>query len=193
VLDLWLDYRLDWILLAALGFCGLAVAHVYLRRLRGIAVHWSAWRLLVVCLLSGALLAEWAGEAGRHRLRGMLEGTAPTYARELERLGHSRLRLDAPPTDSLYRSLIETEKSWLSANPAIYDIYTLRALPNGRVILLVDSETDVDRDGRYAGVRERRTPLGQATTARSARSCSTPSPVNPASTRSRSAIAGAPG
>ena len=162
MLDLWLDYRLDVILLATLGVCGLGVAHAYLRRLRGVAVPGSAWRLVVVCLAAGAILAEWAGEAGRQRLRGMLEGTAPAYARELERLGHSRLRLDAQPTDSLYRSLIEVEKSWLAANPALHDIYTLRALPNGRVILLVDSETDYDRDGRYGGVRERRTPLGQA-------------------------------
>ncbi len=162
MLDLWLDYRLDWILLAALGICGLGVAHIYLRRLRGVAVPGSAWRLTVLCLLTGAILAEWAGEAGRHRLRGMLEGSAPAYARELERLGHSRLRLDARPTDSLYRTLIEVEKSWLAANPSLHDIYTLRALPNGRVILLVDSETDYDRDGRYTGARERRTPLGQS-------------------------------
>ncbi|HEY9443270.1 MAG TPA: hypothetical protein VIQ25_08570, partial [Gemmatimonadales bacterium] len=80
MLDLWLGYRLDWFLLAALAVGGLLGAQLYLRRARGIALPWSAWRLLVLCLLTGGVLAEWAGEAGRTRLRGMLEGAAPTYA-----------------------------------------------------------------------------------------------------------------
>ena len=96
MLDLWLGYRLDWFLLAALAVGGLLGAQLYLRRARGIVLPWSAWRLLVLCLLTGAVLAEWAGEAGRTRLRGMLEGAAPTYAATLERAGHATLRLTPP-------------------------------------------------------------------------------------------------
>ena len=55
MLDLWLGYRLDWFLLATLAISGLLGAQLYLRRARGIVVPWSAWRLLVVCLVAECL------------------------------------------------------------------------------------------------------------------------------------------
>jgi PAS domain S-box-containing protein len=152
VLDFWLDYRLDWILLAVLAAGSLLGAQLYLRHARRIAVPWSAWRLLVVCLAAGAVLAEWAGEAGRTRLRGMLEGATPVYAAAFERGGHEALRLDASGSDSLYRALLGLERSWVAANPSIHAMYTLRTLPNGRVVHLVDVEADHHGDAhRDAG------------------------------------------
>jgi two-component system, sensor histidine kinase and response regulator len=161
VLDLWLGYRLDWFLLATLAACGLLGAQLYLRRARGIVVPWSAWRLLVVCLVAGAVLAEWAAEAGRTRLRGMLEGAAPTYAVALERAGHATLRLDATGSDSLYRVLLGLQRSWVAANPSILAMYTLRVLPNGRIVHLVDEESDRAGDGRAGGTRRGGVSLGR--------------------------------
>ncbi|HKU62272.1 MAG TPA: response regulator [Gemmatimonadales bacterium] len=160
MLDLWLGYRLDWCLLATLAVGGLLGAQLYLRRARGIAVPWAAWRLLVVCLIAGAVLAEWAAEAGRTRLRGMLEGAAPTYAAALERGGHAGLRFDATATDSLYRALLGLQRSWVAANPSIHGMYTLRLLPNGRIVHLVDAESDRGGAERAPGAR-RNVPLGR--------------------------------
>ncbi|MFL5516966.1 MAG: response regulator [Gemmatimonadales bacterium] len=161
MLDLWLDYRLDWFLLVTLAVGGLLGAQLYLRRARRIAVPWSAWRLLVLCLLTGGVLAEWAGEAGRTRLRGMLEGATPTYAAALERAGHASLRLDATGSDSLYRVLLGLQRSWVAVNPSIHAMYTLRTLPNGRTVHLVDVESDQSGDGHPAGERRRSAVLGR--------------------------------
>src|SRR3954470_15412097 len=161
VLDLWLDYRLDWFLLVTLAVGGLLGAQLYLRRARRITVPWSAWRLLVLCLLTGGVLAEWAGEAGRTRLRGMLEGAAPTYAGALERAGHAALRLNATGSDSLYRALLGLQRSWVAANPSIHAMYTLRTLPNGRIVHLVDVESDRDGDERAGGMWRGSVPLGR--------------------------------
>ena len=161
MLDLWLGYRLDWFLLAALAVGGLLGAQLYLRRARGIVLPWSAWRLLVLCLFTGGVLAEWAGEAGRTRLRGMLGGAAPTYAAALERGGHATLRLDVTGSDSLYRVLLGLQRSWVAANPSIHAMYTLRTLPNGRVVHLVDVESDQGGEGPRTAERRRTVALGR--------------------------------
>jgi two-component system, sensor histidine kinase and response regulator len=160
LLDLWLAYRLDWFLLATLAVGGLLGTQLYLRRARGVVVPWSAWRILILCLAAGAVLADWAVEAGRTRLRGMLEGAAPTYAAALERSGHAALRLDSSGSDSLYRALRGLERSWMAANPSIEAMYTLRTLPNGRIVHLVDVEADGRADA--SGDVRRAVPSGRA-------------------------------
>ena len=72
--------------------------------------------------------------------------------------GHARLRLDTAPDDSLYLALIEREKRWLAVNPMVNDIYTMRR-HGGETVLLLDSETDYDRNGVYEGDREARTEM----------------------------------
>ncbi len=161
MLAAWLHYRLDWLALALLGVVGLGITHSFLRRTHGTGAPGSAWRLLGFFLLTAFVVADWAGESGRQRLRSLLEGLAPTYALELEHRGHSRLRLDAAPTDSLYRELLGIQHLWLAANPTVADIHTFRVLPNGRVVLMLDTENDHDGDGRQVGERETRTPLGR--------------------------------
>jgi CheY-like chemotaxis protein len=97
----------------------------------------------------------------RTRVRSLIEGFAPTYAAELEMLGHHKVTLNTPADDALYLRLIEAEKRWLRVNPGIADIYTFRKTPEGAVVLLVDSETDYDRDGNFNGEREGRTAIGE--------------------------------
>ncbi len=89
-----------------------------------------------------------------------MQGYARTYALEMERLGHGTVGMDVQSDDSTYLALIDAQKSWLAVNPLISDIYTVRRLPGGKLVLVVDSETDYDGDGRYTDEREQRTGVG---------------------------------
>jgi signal transduction histidine kinase len=159
---------LDLVGFAAFVIVGLsaitAVTHFRRRKLR----TRSSWALTGFGWLVGIALVGLARQSAvdaeveaRDGLRQMVEGFAPTYARELEVLGHARLPDDAAPDDPLYLRLVEAQKRWLAANPAVADIYTFRRLPDGSVILVVDSETDYDRDGSFLGDRESRTEIGE--------------------------------
>ncbi len=157
-----LAYHLDLLVFGLLAIVAMAVVHLWIAKgHRGGGFAWPAWALLVGLVLGGGALAHHAGEQEQSRLQARLQGVAPTYALELARAGHARLRLDTPPDDSLYLDLIEREKSWLRANPAVSDIYTFRRGEDGSVVLVLDSETDYDRNGVYQGEREARTEIGE--------------------------------
>ncbi|MBK7951588.1 MAG: response regulator [Deltaproteobacteria bacterium] len=116
---------------------------------------------LVAVLAFGAWLGEGEVEKRQGQLREMVEGIAPTYAYELGREGHARIDLGTSPLDPVYLELIEMQRHWLAANPAVADVYTFRRLADGRIALIVDSETDYDRDGRIDDEREARTRIGE--------------------------------
>lgn len=119
---------------------------------------WSATAALVA---GGVLFAYHAGEQQRAWERLAIEGLAPTYATELALRGHDRVRLETPPDDPLYGSLIERQLAWQQLNENVQDIYTMRLDGDGRPRLIVDSETDYDHDGVFRGQREARTPIGE--------------------------------
>ena len=52
-------------------------------------------------------------------------------------------------------------------NPVVNDIYTLRPDEENKTQLIVDSETDYDRDGVFKSEREMRTPIGEVLEMRS--------------------------
>ena len=140
----------------------LLVAIFLHRRLRPSGrVALGAWLLMVALLFGGWFATDQAGRRERLRMQRMVEGYAPTYARELERMGHQAITLETDPEAPLYWQMIEAEKRWLAANPSVNDIYTMRILPDGRTVLMVDSETDYDRDGKFEGEREERTAIGE--------------------------------
>ncbi|MCK6447788.1 MAG: ATP-binding protein [Planctomycetes bacterium] len=138
---------------------------VTMRRLRALGFSAVNRRIglliLVVTVLPGGLLIHRAEVDERARLVRTVEGFAPVYARETERLGHARLSLDTPEDDPTFLELIETQKRWLGANPRVADIYTFKLLDASRVVLWVDAETDYDGNGIYEGDRESRTVLGE--------------------------------
>jgi signal transduction histidine kinase/CheY-like chemotaxis protein len=155
-------YRLDALLVAAAAVAAMFTVHLWARRVHGASgVPAVAWLLLLLSLLAGVGLAERLDGRTRLQLRTMLEGFAATYALELERLGHAAVPNDAAPDDPRYLALIEVQKQWLAVNPTVQDIYTFRKLAGGELVLLVDSETDYDRNGRFEGEREARTPIGE--------------------------------
>ena len=112
-------------------------------------------------MLAGFFFVEEAGRRPQRRLVTMLEGIAPTYAEELERMGHAELDLDTAENDPRYLAMIETVKRWERLNPLVSDIYTFRRTAAGEVVLMVDAETDYDGDGRFTGEREARTRPGE--------------------------------
>jgi signal transduction histidine kinase/ActR/RegA family two-component response regulator len=75
--------------------------------------------------------------------------------------GHWRLPSDAAPDDPLYLELIAAEKRWLSVNPGVADVYTVRKGPDGAFHFIVDSETDYDHSGSIDNDREERTAIGE--------------------------------
>lgn len=156
-----LNWRLDAAILAAIMFGATALIHGWLRRRHGAGIPRTTWLLLAATALVGVLAAEMQGLHERIRLRGMLQGIAPTYALELERAGHWLITADTPPDDPLYLDLIRAELRWLKVNPAVNDVYTFRLRGDGQIVFIVDSETDYNRDGLFAGDREARTAIGE--------------------------------
>ncbi|SMP74320.1 Signal transduction histidine kinase [Neorhodopirellula lusitana] len=135
-----------------------------------------ALAVLSVLLGVGFIGTEYLDRLQRRSLQEQLIGLAPTYAIELQQLGHESITLDTPPDDPKYRSILEAQERWLSVNPHVADIYTFRrAVPQasadsnatesesrlGKYQLIVDSATDYDGDGVITGRREERTEIGE--------------------------------
>jgi len=149
----------DFVVVAALA---LVVTLVVSRRARLRRSRYLAPALVLAALAVGWFYVEASGNRAAEDLERLISTMAPTYAAELELLGHAEIDLETPPGDPRYLAMIEAEKRWLASNKYVSDIYTLRRLGDGKVVLIVDSETDYDGDGRYAGAREARTPIGEA-------------------------------
>ncbi len=97
----------------------------------------------------------------RAEFRKSVEGYGPTFAQEIERMGHAAITLETPADDPIYLKIIEFQKRCLKVNPAILSIYTMRMLGDGRRVFIVDCEVDYNRDGHYQGQLEMRSPIGE--------------------------------
>ncbi len=121
------------------------------------------WSVAAAICLVGVVSAITISNYERAQLVDSISGCAPTYAYELQTLGHAQIPSDSSAEDSpIYQSLIEKQKAWLARSVAVNDIYTMRRTADGQIQLVVDSETDYDRDGVFAGEREARTTPGEA-------------------------------
>ncbi len=157
----WFAANRDYLLFAAAVAAALAGLDGWLRRRPnpGRLPRWTG-PVAAAVLAAGWLLVAEGGEAEHARIRNFLQGVAPTYAQELERMGHAAMAENTAPDDPAYLAMIEAQKRWLRVNPTVADIYTYRRTTGG-VRLMVDSETDYNRDGRYEGPREARLPIGR--------------------------------
>ena len=156
-------YRLDLVFTALLAIAGGLGAQWYIRRRSGRPQVLSVYTWLVVgaLILTGGLTAEWTARNQIEKLQSMFSGFGPTYAQELAAKGHEYITLETAPNDPRYLELIALEMRWLKNNPTVADIYTFRRDTQGRLRLIVDSETDYDHDGVYDEDREKRTPIGE--------------------------------
>lgn len=154
----WVDY----ILFATTVIVATTVAWAYLRfrRERASLPMWSIG-LAGLAVLAGALTARSAETDIKRIVERMVSGFGPTYVNELIRNRYLAINLDTKPDNPTYLNIIECQKSWLGSNAAIADIYTIAMDQTGTPRLLVDSETDYDRNGVFEGERESRTAIGE--------------------------------
>jgi signal transduction histidine kinase/CheY-like chemotaxis protein len=156
------NYRLDGVAFVAAVIFGLLLCRSAIEHRRpGYKLPSPTLVVTLLAILFGLGLAEWAGYMRRSALTERISGLGPTYALELKKLGHAKITAETRPDDPTYLALIDAQKNWLRVNPSIADIYTFRAHDERRVALLVDSETDYNRDGVYDGEREQRTAIGE--------------------------------
>src|SRR5712671_798836 len=157
----WLAAHTPFLIFA--GVCALAFSLQYwwLRKVGLARLPWLAWVLAALLLCVGWRMSEQAGQREWNRIQSLTEDFARLYGDEMEKRGHSKLSNDVATNDPLYLSLIETEIHWEKLNPDVSDIYTLRKLPDGKNIFIVDSETDYNHNGKYDEERELRTPIGE--------------------------------
>lgn len=120
----------------------------------------AMWAAMILLWGVGWYFIEQAGDAERKRLHDQLKAFAQTYAEELVEMGHERIQDESFADDPVYLAMIEKQKRWLELNPLVADIYTFRKHPEGNE-LIVDSETDYDRDGKFEGETESRTEIGE--------------------------------
>lgn len=97
----------------------------------------------------------------RCNLINHMSAFATTYAGETEKLQHSAVSNDVSPDDPQYLKLVDAQWRWLQANSLVSDIYTLRRTSDGQMMILVDSQTDYDHNGRIEDDREKRTSPGE--------------------------------
>jgi len=157
-----LIYRIDLWLFVLIAFVSALYADLcVLKNLQRGRAHGLVWISTMFLVVVGMIGATVVGEKQRERLRVSIEGLAPTYGLAMQLMGHARLTLQTSPDDPTYLAIIERQKEWLQSNPAISDIYTMRRTPTNELAIMVDSETDYDRDGQFTHDRERRTVLGE--------------------------------
>ena len=150
----------DYLLFLLAGLALFAAIEVTLRRRRACSIPWPlGW---AVALLLG--LAWWpannASDRAHEEIARQMGDIAPVFADVMEQMGHSRITLETPADDPLYLRLIETQIRLLRITPTVNDTYTMRRRADGKVVIVVDSETDYNRNGRIDGEREQRTPIG---------------------------------
>ena len=162
LLQLLIQWQLDLVLFLFVLISATAALRHYVQRSYGVALPSRQLAIaLGVILLGTGLSAKFLGDYEERRIEDTLKGYVKTYADELDRLGLATITAQTPPDDPVYLRMIERQKAWLAANPAVADIYTFGPGNRRFVRLLVDSETDYDYDGDYRDPRERRTPIGE--------------------------------
>ncbi|MBL0389368.1 EAL domain-containing protein [Tumebacillus sp. ITR2] len=111
-------------------------------------------------LIVGWFVVEDAGEEQAATNQRLVEGIAPTFAFELQKMGHSQIRIATPELDPMYKGILTTVSKWLTINPEIERIYTLRKLPYGDNYFVIAPEID-GGDGQHRRIPKARTPIGQ--------------------------------
>ncbi|MEY4488887.1 MAG: Aerobic respiration control sensor protein ArcB [Verrucomicrobiota bacterium] len=157
-----INYHLDIAIFVALTLLSFWVSRIVVRRKQVAAkMPLPYFVILAAIVVAGITFARYSDQNERAQIRQLVSGLAPTFAYELESIGHATLTLETPPDDPTYLAIIEREKAWLKFNPNVADIYTYRRLPDGKIVFIADSETDYNHDGKYEGDREQRTDIGE--------------------------------
>jgi len=143
------SHHLDFLLFAAAVVAAFAALTWLLTRWRpGARLPRVTFVIVPVLLIGGVFLVESAGRAERRRIESLVSALAPTYALELARAGHAKITPETPAGDPTLQDIRLRIDEWLTANPIVADIYTMRRLPDGRRVFIVDTDTDTNRNGK---------------------------------------------
>ncbi len=155
-------YNLDWLayVLVTILFYFLVQSSVA-RTYKTARMPWQMTLLIIFWVATGLGISYLFGQREEGEISRPLIQITSEYSKLFETLDHYKMRLDTPSDDPNYLKLIDEEKNILKNNNMISDVYTLRLDSDNQVVFMVDSETDYDRDGRYAGDKELRTPIGE--------------------------------
>lgn len=160
-MQIWLAQQAPFLIFTGLCVVAFSIQYWWLRKIKFARLPWLVWVLAALLLGVGWLTSEQAGQREWNRIQRLTQDFARLYGSEMEQRGHWKLPGNVAANDPLYLNLIETEMTWEKLNPDVSDIYTLRKLPDGKNVFIVDSETDYNRNGKYDGEREQRTPVGE--------------------------------
>ena len=130
----------DFSLLAVLVLgLHLLVHRFVLKRLTSTWVQFCCIGVAGSFLVAAWFLIERAGNHEKERVQLSMEGMAPTYALEMERLGHEQINVETPPNDPRLMVIQQTIGRWIKANPNVHDVFTFRRYKDGRTSLVVAS------------------------------------------------------
>lgn len=156
-----LKTQTDYLIFAGVSVVVFVLVAVALHVWRRARFPLPSWVLAGAILVGGWWSVQHAGEHARADIEHLVSALAPTYALELGRMGHEKITQETKADDPFYLEQIELLKKWAAINPAVADIYTMRKLPDGKIVLIVDAETDYDHNGKFEGEREQRTEIGE--------------------------------
>jgi diguanylate cyclase (GGDEF)-like protein/PAS domain S-box-containing protein len=112
----------------------------YVRTSRELSFGWMKWTassLTVLILVAGWFVVHAVGEQERERNKEIVAGIAPTFSYELQTMGHEGVRIATRSDDESYRKMVRVVSKWMSINPDIAQIYTLRKLQDGSVAYVI--------------------------------------------------------
>lgn len=157
-----IDYQLDFLAFVACCAVCLALLARLVKRCER-----EKTPFIVSCIVTGLVLflgyryVHSVDADQRCNLINHMSAFATTYAGETEKLQHSVLPSDVSADDPKYVKLVDAQRRWLQANSLVSDIYTLRRRADGQMLILVDSETDYNHNGKIDEDREQRTDPGE--------------------------------
>jgi signal transduction histidine kinase/CheY-like chemotaxis protein/HPt (histidine-containing phosphotransfer) domain-containing protein len=157
-----LEYKLDlWFFSLSTLIATGVVDLLFLAQAIQIRMRVWYWLLLTSIMCAGLSFAALSEDRQFEQLSQTIKGIAPTYAVEFMRHGHAQVTKQTPEDDATYISLLKQQQEWMSVNSSVNDIYTMRRDADGTVRIIVDSETDYDRNDKIEGEREQRTAIGE--------------------------------
>lgn len=127
-------------MLLTLGLHAL-VHRLVLTRLLSRATRWASLILPLLFLGVAWFAIERSGETEKERVQALMRAVVPTYAQEVERMGHAHLQPGVPVGDFRYQTIHEAMRRWLHANPLVLGIHTFRLGADGKTMLVMGMES----------------------------------------------------
>ena len=101
------------------------------------------WVGMLATILSTYFAARKAVQSEHTRRQEMVEAFAPTYAEEISRLGHSKIRRGTPESNDALREIKATLRRWTGSNSRVDHIFTLRRTADGRIYNVVSGSDNL--------------------------------------------------